>query len=206
MFSKVLTAVVVACAVVMNVSLAENRDVKENCPNIDVSKYEKQCVKTEEILTLNDKELQIGKEYSFKNDAEEHVISNELLNNNALFLNLEFFYKSQKENLCDKTNYNYFEFYSFYVKNSELYLEFSTKNGPLPICNSELFFSNQYNSLKINLKINEEKIINFGYLSTFKITKTQNNEIKISLLSLNKDYLNTKKVEILNIEGVTEFL
>ncbi len=204
MFSKVLTTVVVACAVVMNVSFAENRDVKDNCPNIDVSNYEKQCVKTEETLTLNDKELQIGKEYSFNKDAEEHVIDPEYFQ--EILPELHFEYKKSDDNLCSGLNSRYFENYFFYIKKNTLYLLFTTGYGPLPFYDSKLFFSNRNKHLKIYLKNNEEKIMNFDFLSTFKITKTQNNEIKISLLSLNKDYLNTEKVEIINIEGVTEFL
>lgn len=199
MFSKVLTTVVVACAVVMNVSFAENRDVKDNCPNIDVSNYEKQCVKTEETLTLNDKELQIGKEYSFKKDAEEGVIYTYKFQD--LLPTLHFEYRKSNNNLCNKSKYKYFENYFFYIKEKELYLLFTTGYDPLPIYGSYLFFSNMDKTLKINLKTNEEKIVNFEYLFSFKISKNKN-DIKISLLPTNKEY---KKVEIINIKGEVEF-
>ena len=200
MLSKVLTTVVVACAVaMMNVSWAENRDVNDNCPNIDVSNYEKQCVKTEEILTLNDKELQIGKEYSFKKDAVKNAILSELSKDASFYLNLDFSYKFTKNNILNKTEQNYFERYSFYIKNDKLYLTFISRNGPLPYYEDDLFISNIKDPLIIKINNKEEQIVNFGYFATFKITKNKG-DIKITLISIDNSYTNKSNIIPINVE------
>ena len=214
MFSKVLTTVVVACAVVTNVSWAGEKF------NYDCVKKDP-CVEHYEYYSLNHKKLNksdLNKFFSFKenslkyddkvDDGLKEFEQRKLTNNtnerfeegNSLS-RMDFIYSPINKYLCDKTYSYYVEQYRFYKTNTSLYLHYMSVNRITPISKKTIEFrsSNDTPYFKIELK-EGDNVLNFGFYSTFIIRKEKNGDIKIKLLSADSEIANNINVKRLDID------